>query len=114
MRLLIYWSTQTPPAVTEHYDGLFDAVPDAELVYSLTGTDNAWTVRSLLIASNPLLGTNRDLSETPATSTIPVVMADFPTEEDALNNLQNTLDSSRSPYYKYSLEEGGLKLPLSW
>ena len=102
-----------PPASTDRFDTGFDANLTHVLTALMTATVDSWTINSLSIVSDASSEGSRGLTQAASALPIPVVFADFPTEADALNNLQNALDNSQYQYYDYFLEEGGLKLPLS-
>lgn len=105
-----------PPTTTDRYGTLFDTALDTDrtpaLAVPVVSSVATWMVDGPLVMARQE-GTK---SSTEVTSGLfrRVMSSDFPTAEDAPTNLQNTLNSSRHPYYNYFLEEGGLRLPLSW
>lgn len=105
-----------PPASTERFDNRPGPDLTHMLIAPVTVPADSWITNSLSIVSDASSEGISGLIQAASASLIPVVLADFPTEADALDNLQNTLDNSQSQYqyYDYFLEEGGLKLPLSW
>ena len=106
-----------PPASIDRYGKLFDTALDADRTPALTtpvvSSTATWVNNGLLVMAPWQQGSD---DATEATSGMParVMSSDLPTTEDALTNLKNTLNSSRHVYYDYFLEDGGLKLPLSW
>jgi hypothetical protein len=106
-----------PPASIDRYSKLLDTALDADRTLALTTpvvSSTATWVNSELLVMAPWQPGSNNATEAASGRSAWVMSSSLPTTEDALTNLKNTLNSSDYVYYDYFLEDGGLRLPLSW